>query len=155
MCYENGTAVDDLIVYRMATDRYVLVVNAGNLDKDWAWVNQNNRFDCKLTNISDDICLFAVQGPLATQVLQRITDTDLSAIAYYHFTTGKVAGRSVIISNTGYTGSGGFELYVDNPDAEHLWNAIIAEGAAEGLQPIGLGARDTLRLEMGFALYGT
>ncbi len=155
MCYENGTAVDDLIVYRIREDQYMLVVNAGNLEKDWDWVNKQNRFHCELKNVSDETCLFAVQGPKAVELLQTLTDTELSTIPYYNFRIGKMGGiDDVGMSNTGYTGAGGFEIYVNAKDAEALFNTIMEAGKPFGLQPIGLGARDTLRLEMGYALYG-
>lgn len=153
---EDGTAVDDLLVYCIHPGQeYLLVVNAGNIDKDFAWIESRNRFGAELTNESSDWCLFAVQGPKAQAVLQTLTETDLAAIPYYQFRLGSIAGHSgAILSATGYTGSGGFEVYVPNAVAEHVWNAILVAGAPEGIQPIGLGARDTLRLEMGYALYG-
>ena len=152
---EEGGIVDDLIVYMIKEDEYMLVVNAANEEKDWNWINSHNDLGVDIENASDQYCLFAVQGPKATAVLQRLTDVDLSAIKYYHFSIGDIAGgKDVIISATGYTGSGGFELYVKNEYAETVWNNLFKEGAAEGIKPIGLGARDTLRLEMGFCLYG-
>ena len=154
MCYENGTAVDDLLVYKWSNSEYLLVVNAGNLEKDWEWVNRQNKYNCTLSDVSEKMCLFAVQGPLAQQILQKLTETDLSAIPYYHFAKGNIAGKFAILSNTGYTGAGGFEVYTHSHEAEYVWNAIMEAGKPDGLQPIGLGARDTLRLEMGFALYG-
>lgn len=156
-CFPNdqGGIVDDLLVYRMADEEYMLVVNASNIEKDWNWMNQQNDMGAELDNPSDNYSLFAVQGPLATQVLQRLTDIDLSAIKYYNFQISTMATISdVIISATGYTGAGGFELYVKNENAIALWDAVMEAGAAENIQPVGLGARDTLRLEMGFALYG-
>ncbi len=156
-CFPNdlGGIVDDLLVYRLADQEYMLVVNASNIEKDWNWINQHNDLGAELDNQSDNYSLFAVQGPLATHVLQRLTAIDLSAIKYYNFQVGNMANISnVIISATGYTGAGGFELYVSNENARALWDAVMAAGAAENIQPIGLGARDTLRLEMGFALYG-
>ncbi len=156
-CFPNdqGGIVDDLLVYRMADKEYMLVVNASNIEKDWNWISQHNDMGAELNNPSDNYSLFAVQGPLATQVLQRLTDIDLSAIKYYNFQVGTMANLpNVIISATGYTGAGGFELYIANENANELWDAVMAAGAAENIQPIGLGARDTLRLEMGFALYG-
>lgn len=151
----DGGIVDDLIVYKIKDEDYLLVVNAGNIDKDWNWIFSHNTQGVDMKNISDDICLFAVQGPKAVGVLQKITKTDLSAIKYYHFALGELAGvNDVILSNTGYTGSGGFEVYVNKNQAEKIWNAIFEAGKEEGIKPIGLGARDTLRLEKGFCLYG-
>ncbi len=152
---ENGGIVDDLIIYRMKENDYFIVVNASNIEKDWNWFVRYNTKGATLKNISDDICLFAVQGPKARCVLQKLTTTDLSAIKYYHFAVGEFAGvENVIMSNTGYTGAGGFEIYVNKKDAEKTWNAIFEAGKDENIKPIGLGARDTLRLEMGFCLYG-
>lgn len=152
---ENGGIVDDLIVYKMEHDKYFVVVNASNIDKDWDHISKYNTFGAKMINASDEMSLLAVQGPKATEILQKITETNLSEIPYYHFTVGSVAGVSdVIISNTGYTGSGGFEIYFKNENAEKLWDAIIEAGAEEGIIPCGLAARDTLRLEKGFCLYG-
>ncbi|EIM76917.1 glycine cleavage system aminomethyltransferase T [Nitritalea halalkaliphila LW7] len=152
---ETGGIVDDLIVYRMEEARYMLVVNASNIDKDWAWINGHNSMGADLENASDAYSLFAVQGPLATATLQKLTEIDLSSIKFYHFTVGSMAGiPEVIISATGYTGAGGFELYVKNEHAEALWKAVFEAGEAHGIKPIGLGARDTLRLEMGYCLYG-
>ncbi len=152
---DKGGIVDDLLVYKMADEKYLLVVNASNIDKDWNWVSSHNTFGARLTNISDQTSLFAVQGPKAVEVLQKLTKEDLSAIKYYHFIVGELGGiKDVIISATGYTGAGGFELYVKNEHAEALWHKIFEAGKAEGIKPIGLGARDTLRLEMGFCLYG-
>ncbi|MEQ8302506.1 MAG: glycine cleavage system aminomethyltransferase GcvT [Cyclobacteriaceae bacterium] len=152
---DKGGIVDDLIVYKIKDEDYLLVVNAGNIDKDWDWISKHNTEGVDMKNISDDICLFAVQGPKAVGVLQKITKTDLSAIKYYHFAIGEIAGASdVVLSNTGYTGSGGFEVYVNKKDAQKVWDAIFEAGKQEGIKPIGLGARDTLRLEKGFCLYG-
>ncbi|MEM6319927.1 MAG: glycine cleavage system aminomethyltransferase GcvT [Bacteroidota bacterium] len=152
---DQGGIVDDLLIYRMAEEAYMLVVNASNIDKDWAWISQHNDLGVQMTNQSDKLSLFAVQGPLATQVLQKLTDTDLSAVKYYTFKVGTMADiPNVIISATGYTGAGGFELYVPNAHAEKLWDAVMEAGQPEGILPIGLGARDTLRLEMGYCLYG-
>lgn len=156
-CLPNATGgiVDDLLVYQLADEKYLLVVNAGNIEKDWKWLNSNNNFDASLEDISDNISLFAVQGPFATNVLQQLTATDLQKIPYYHFAMGAFAGvEDVLISNTGYTGAGGFELYVKNEAAEKIWNAVMEAGKVHQIQPIGLGARDTLRLEKGFCLYG-
>lgn len=152
---ETGGIVDDLIVYKVKDNDYLLVVNASNIDKDWNWISKFNTKGVEMKNISDDICLFAVQGPKAAGVLQKLTKTDLSAIKYYHFAIGEFAGVSdVVMSNTGYTGAGGFEIYVNKASAEKVWNAIFEAGKNESIKPIGLGARDTLRLEMGFCLYG-
>ncbi|MFY7845543.1 glycine cleavage system aminomethyltransferase GcvT, partial [Chryseobacterium gambrini] len=152
---ENGGIVDDLIVYKMEDDKYFVVVNASNIDKDWDHISKYNTFGAQMTNASDEMSLLAVQGPKATEILQKLTETNLSEIPYYHFTVGSVAGvNEVIISNTGYTGSGGFEIYFKNESAEKLWDAIIEAGAEEGIVPCGLAARDTLRLEKGFCLYG-
>ena len=152
---EQGGIVDDLIVYKVRDNDYMIVVNASNIEKDWNWFSRFNAQDADMKNISDDICLFAVQGPKALQVLQYLTSTDLSAIQYYHFQIGNFAGvDNVIMSNTGYTGAGGFELYVNNKHAEKVWNAVFDTGKEFNIKPIGLGARDTLRLEMGFCLYG-
>jgi len=156
-CLPNGKGgiVDDLLVYCMGPEEYMLVVNASNIEKDWNWIQSQNCFGAKMENFSNSISLLAVQGPLARQVIQKLTDVDLDPIPYYSFTKGTVAGiENVIISNTGYTGAGGFELYVPNDQVEALWNALFEAGKPEGIKPIGLGARDTLRLEMGFCLYG-
>jgi len=156
-CFPNndGGIVDDLIVYKINEEEYMLVVNASNLQKDWDWVNSHNNLGVELENASDQYCLFAVQGPKATDVLQKLTAVNLSEIKYYHFANGAIAGANdVIISATGYTGSGGFELYVKNADAITVWENIFLAGKEENIQPIGLGARDTLRMEMGFCLYG-
>lgn len=152
---DTGGIVDDILVYKIKDNDYLLVVNASNIEKDWNWISKHNAHGAELKNISDELCLFAVQGPNAVGVLQKLTKVDLSSIKYYHFTIGEFAGvADVIISNTGYTGAGGFEIYVKNAHAEKVWNAIFDAGKDEGIKPIGLGARDTLRLEMGFCLYG-
>ncbi len=152
---ENGGIVDDLIVYKMEDDKYFVVVNASNIEKDWNHISKYNTFGATRTNASDGMSLLAVQGPKATEILQKLTETNLSEVPYYNFTIGSVAGvQDVIISNTGYTGSGGFEIYFRNEDAVTLWDAIIEAGAGEGIIPCGLAARDTLRLEKGFCLYG-
>ena len=156
-CLPNATGgiVDDLIVYKMAEEKYMLVVNASNIDKDWDWINAHNTMGATLHNSSDEYCLFAVQGPKAATAMQSITSVDLTKIQFYHFTVGEFAGvKNVIISGTGYTGAGGFEIYVKNADAVHVWEQIFEAGAAYNIKPIGLGARDTLRLEMGYCLYG-
>jgi len=152
---EQGGIVDDLIVYKIKDNDYFIVVNASNIEKDWNWFSKYNTKGATLKNVSEDLCLFAVQGPKATGILQKLTQTDLNAIKYYHFAIGEFAGVSgVIMSNTGYTGAGGFEIYVNKAHAEKVWNAIFEAGQNENIKPIGLGARDTLRLEMGFCLYG-
>ena len=152
---ETGGVVDDLIVYKIKDNDYLLVVNASNIEKDWDWISKYNNKGVDMKNVSDDICLFAVQGPKARGVLQKLTNTDLAAIKYYHFSIGELAGvKDVVMSNTGYTGAGGFEIYVNKAYAEKIWNAIFEAGKDENIKPIGLGARDTLRLEMGFCLYG-
>jgi aminomethyltransferase len=152
----NGGIVDDLIVYKMADEKYFVVVNASNIEKDWNHISKHNeKFGAKLTNASDEMSLIAIQGPKATETLQKLTDTNLSEIPYYHFTEGKIAGfENVIISNTGYTGSGGFEIYFKNENAVKIWEAITEAGEEFGLIPCGLASRDTLRLEKGFCLYG-
>ncbi|PRY95992.1 aminomethyltransferase [Marinilabilia salmonicolor] len=152
---KQGGIVDDLIVYHYEAEKYMLVVNASNMEKDWKWINENNSFGAELENASDKISLIAVQGPKAASILQKITTTDLSSVPYYSFKVGTIGKvDNVIISNTGYTGSGGFELYVYNEEAPALWNAVMEAGTEFGLLPAGLGARDTLRLEAGLALYG-
>jgi aminomethyltransferase len=152
---DKGGIVDDLIVYKIKDNDYMLVINASNIDKDWNWISQFNTNGAEMKNISDDICLFAVQGPKATGVLQKLTKTDLRAIKYYHFAVGEFAGvPEVVMSNTGYTGSGGFEIYVHKQLAEKVWHDIFEAGKDVDIKPIGLGARDTLRLEKGFCLYG-
>ncbi|RPA68316.1 glycine cleavage system aminomethyltransferase GcvT [Cyclobacteriaceae bacterium YHN15] len=152
---EEGGIVDDLIVYKFGEEEYMLVVNASNIEKDWNWINKHNDMGADLENISDSISLFAVQGPKAVEAVQALTPINLSEIKFYHFTVGEFAGvGDVIISGTGYTGAGGFEIYVKNKDAEKVWNAIFEAGKNWDIKPIGLGARDTLRLEMGYCLYG-
>ncbi|MDH5399790.1 MAG: glycine cleavage system aminomethyltransferase GcvT [Cyclobacteriaceae bacterium] len=152
---ETGGIVDDLIVYRMAEEQYMLVVNAGNIQKDWNWLMAHNRGGVKMTNASDEYSLFAVQGPKALATLQKLTDVDLESIAFYSFVQGSIAGiDEVIISATGYTGAGGFELYIKNEHALKVWEAVMEAGQEFGILPIGLGARDTLRMEMGYCLYG-
>lgn len=152
---DKGGIVDDLLVYRYAADEYYLVVNASNIEKDWNWISKHNTFGVEMKNMSDDLSLLAVQGPKALATIQKLTSVDLSVMEYYTFTTGTVAGcADVIISNTGYTGAGGFELYIPNKDARKLWDALFEAGQEHGILPCGLGARDTLRLEKGFCLYG-
>lgn len=152
---EQGGIVDDLLVYCIQDDHYLLVVNASNIEKDWNWIQQHNEFGAELINASEDISLLAVQGPKATEALQSLTEVDLSDMGYYTFQYAPLAGiDNVLISATGYTGSGGFELYVPNDKAQQLWDAVMKAGEPFGVQPAGLAARDTLRLEMGFCLYG-
>ena len=152
---DKGGIVDDLLVYKIADHKYMLVVNASNIDKDWNWISSHNDMGVKMTNISDDTSLLAVQGPKAAETLQKLTSVKLSEVPYYHFSIGDFAEcKDVILSATGYTGAGGFELYIPNESAVTVWNKIIEAGQEFGIQPIGLGARDTLRLEMGFCLYG-
>ncbi|QQR98896.1 MAG: glycine cleavage system aminomethyltransferase GcvT [Sphingobacteriales bacterium] len=152
---ENGGIVDDLLVYHLDDGNYMCVVNAGNIDKDWEWFNKHNTENVELHNISDNTVLLAIQGPKAADALQSLTDIDLKSIPYYRFQRGSFAGvENVIISATGYTGAGGFELYFNKAHAIDIWNKIFEAGKAYNIQPIGLGARDTLRLEKGFCLYG-
>lgn len=152
---EKGGIVDDLLVYRRKENEYYLVVNASNIQKDWDWISKFNKYGVEMTDVSESTSLLAVQGPKAITTLQKLTEVDLSSMEYYSFTIGKMAGiNEVIISNTGYTGAGGFEIYVPNKDAEKMWDAIFEAGKEFNIKPIGLGARDTLRLEMGFCLYG-
>ncbi len=151
----TGGVVDDLLVYRIAEDDYFLVVNASNIEKDWNWIQSQNTENVAMENLSDSLCLLAVQGPKATAALQKLTDVDLASMEYYTFKIGEMAGiKDIIISATGYTGAGGFEIYVKNEDAEKMWDAIFEAGAEFGIKPVGLGARDTLRLEKAFCLYG-
>jgi len=156
-CFPNhsGGIVDDLLVYRLAEEEYMLVVNSSNIEKDWNWLQEHNSIGAELENISDNISLFAVQGPKAAEALQSLTGIDLKSMVYYTFEKGEFAGvKDVIVSATGYTGSGGFEIYVPNENAKEVWDKIFEAGKDFGIKPIGLGARDTLRLEMGFCLYG-
>jgi aminomethyltransferase len=156
-CMPNGKGgiVDDLIIYRVAENEYFLVVNASNIEKDWNWISSLNDLGVEMHNVSDDYSLLAIQGPKAAEAMQSLTDVNLSEMVYYTFQHGKFAGvDNVMISATGYTGSGGFEIYVKNQDIEHVWNEVFKAGASFGIKPIGLAARDTLRLEMGFCLYG-
>ena len=152
---ENGGIVDDLLVYRIDEKTYMLVVNASNIDKDWDWISKYNSEGVEMKNISDQTSLLAVQGPKAAAALQSLTDVDLASMEYYTFKKGLFAGvDNVLISATGYTGAGGFELYFDDKYAKHIWDAIFKAGEPFGIKPVGLAARDTLRLEMGFCLYG-
>ncbi|MCD6440701.1 MAG: glycine cleavage system aminomethyltransferase GcvT [Candidatus Marinimicrobia bacterium] len=153
MCYPDGGIVDDLLVYRFA-DHYMMVVNASNIEKDFDWAQQNLIEGVNLKNISGDTALLAIQGPKSCDVLQKLTDVVLKDIPFYHFTEGSLAGFDMIISRTGYTGEKGFELYHDPSKGAELWDKIFAAGREFGIQPIGLGARDTLRLEMKYCLYG-
>ena len=151
----DGGIVDDFILYKLEEEEYMMVVNAGNIKKDWDWISQFKEGDVELVDISDKEGLLAVQGPKAVELLQELTDVDLSGIPFYHFAVGTFAGiDNVIISATGYTGAGGFELYVDNSYLIELWGKVIEVGKDSGLVPAGLGCRDTLRLEMGYCLYG-
>ncbi len=156
-CLPNGKGgiVDDLIVYKIKEEEYLLVVNASNIEKDWNWISSHNTKNVSMRNLSDDYSLLAIQGPKAIEAMQSLTNVDLSAIKYYHFEVGPFAGIDhVIISATGYTGSGGFEIYCKNSEVKQVWDKVFEAGAAFGIKPIGLAARDTLRLEMGFCLYG-
>ena len=151
----NGGVVDDMIIYMLSDEEYMLVVNASNLEKDWNWIEKHNDFGADLKNVSDEYALLALQGPKAIDLLQNLTNENLDAIKFYHFIKGDLGNvHDVIISATGYTGSGGFELYVKNKDAETLWNLLFEVGQEYDLKPAGLAARDTLRLEMGYCLYG-
>jgi len=158
MCYESGGVVDDLTLYRFAADRYLLCVNASNTDKDFAWIEdllkKSDFTDVTLLNRSDEYAQLALQGPKSVEILEKLTDVDLSEITFYHFAEGTVAGIETIISRTGYTGEDGFELYCPASEGVKLWNELMTAGEPVGLLPIGLGARDTLRLEKGYALYG-
>ena len=156
-CMPNGKGgiVDDLIIYRMKEEQYLLVVNASNIEKDWNWISSHNDLGVEMKNLSDDYSLLAIQGPKAVEAMQSLTSIDLSAINYYHFEVADFAGiEHVIISATGYTGSGGFEIYCKNTEVEQHWDRAFDPGASFGIKPVGLAARDTLRLEMGFCLYG-
>lgn len=152
---ENGGIVDDLIIYRIKENQYLLVVNASNIDKDWEWISKHNDMGVEMKNLSDEYSLLAIQGPKAVEAMQSLTSVNLSEIPYYSFKVADFAGiDNVIISATGYTGSGGFEIYCKNEEVEQIWNKVFEAGAPFGIKPIGLAARDTLRLEMGFCLYG-
>ena len=152
---ETGGIVDDLIVYRLKENQYLLVVNASNIEKDWNWISHYNDLGVEMKNLSDDYSLLAIQGPKAVEAMQSLTSVDLSSIKYYHFEVADFAGIDyVIISATGYTGSGGFEIYCKNNEVEHIWNKVFEAGKEFGIKPVGLAARDTLRLEMGYCLYG-
>jgi aminomethyltransferase len=152
---EDGGIVDDLLVYRIDEKSYMLVVNASNIEKDWNWIKKFNTDNVEMHNISEKTSLLAIQGPKAAEALQSLTAIDLALMEYYTFKKGSFAGvDNVVVSATGYTGAGGFEIYFDNEYADQIWEAIFKAGAAYGIKPIGLAARDTLRLEMGFCLYG-
>lgn len=156
-CMPNneGGIVDDLIIYQLKEEEYLLVVNASNIEKDWKWISSHNVMGVDMRNLSDDYSLLAIQGPKAIEAMQALTSIDLASIKYYHFEVGDFAGNeNVIISATGYTGSGGFEIYCKNDEVEQIWRKVFEAGASFGIKPIGLAARDTLRLEMGFCLYG-
>lgn len=157
MCRENGGIVDDLLIYMLAENRYMLVVNAANIEKDFNWISSFQAADSTLEDLSEATALLALQGPKSTEILQTLTDRDLGGIRFYHFETGTVAGEpDILISRTGYTGETGYELYIDRNRADTgvIWEAIFSAGEEFGLEPAGLGARDTLRLEMGYPLYG-
>ena len=152
---DKGGIVDDLIVYRIKEQTYLLVVNASNIEKDWNWISSHNTEHAEMKNISEYYSLLAIQGPKAVEAMQNLTSVDLASIPFYKFKVGDFAGiEHVIISATGYTGSGGFEIYCKNNEVEQVWNKVFEAGAAYGIKPIGLAARDTLRLEMGYCLYG-
>lgn len=156
-CFPNGKGgiVDDYVLYCMGPEQYMMVVNAANIDKDWNWITRHNTMGADVENLSDQLSQLAIQGPRALSTLQKLTSVNLSELKYYTFAIGELAGvKDVIISNTGYTGAGGFELYMNNADAVTIWKAVFEAGEEYGIKPIGLGARDTLRLEMGYCLYG-
>lgn len=155
MCYESGGIVDDLLVYKISDEEFLLVVNASNIQKDFDWMNKNNKFGVDIINRSDDYSLLAVQGPDSLKTIQKIADKHID-LEYYHFTKMKIADTDMIVSRTGYTGELGYELYfeADEATAEKIWNAVFEAGKEFNIQPVGLGARDTLRLEMGYCLYG-
>ena len=152
---DNGGIVDDLIIYRIKEQTYLLVVNASNIEKDWSWIQSKNTFGAEMRNLSDDYSLLAIQGPKAVEAMQSLSSHDLSEIKFYNFIIGDFGGiENVIISATGYTGSGGFEIYCKNNEVKQIWDKVLEAGADYGIKPIGLAARDTLRLEMGYCLYG-
>jgi len=156
-CMPNGKGgiVDDLIIYKIKDEQYLLVVNASNIEKDWDWISKHNNFGVDMQDLSDNYSLLAIQGPKAVEAMQSLSSIDLSKIEYYHFEVADFAGiENVIISATGYTGSGGFEIYCKNSEVQQVWDKVFEAGASFGIKPIGLAARDTLRLEMGFCLYG-
>ena len=152
---EQGGIIDDLIIYRLNEEKWLLVVNASNIEKDWNWISKHNDMDAEMRNLSEDFSLLAIQGPKAVEAMQSLTSVDLSEIGFYTFRVADFAGiEHVIISATGYTGSGGFEIYCKNSEVEQVWKRVLEAGADYGIKPIGLAARDTLRLEMGYCLYG-
>lgn len=156
-CMPNGKGgiIDDLIIYKINEEEFFIVVNASNIEKDWNWIKSLNTFDVEMIDLSDEYSLFAIQGPKTAEAMQSLTEIDLKNMVYYTFEKGNFAGvEDVIVSATGYTGSGGFEVYVKNKDAEKVWKKVFDAGKDYGIKPIGLAARDTLRLEMGFCLYG-
>lgn len=157
-CYfpnEKGGVIDDIITYRVNESEYLMVVNASNIDKDWAWISQHNDVKATIENLSDSYSILAIQGPKAVEAMQSLTAVNLAELKFYNFTIDTFAGaKDVVISATGYTGSGGFEIYAKNEDIEMIWNKVFEAGANWGIKPIGLAARDTLRLEMGYCLYG-
>lgn len=154
MCFENGGIVDDLLIYMLAEQSYMIVVNASNIEKDWEWMKKHCPADVAFENKSDETALLAIQGPKSLETMQKLTSSNLATIPYYHFVQGSIAGIEMTISRTGYTGELGFEIYFNVDHAEKIWNAIFDAGKEFGITPIGLGARDTLRLEMGYCLYG-
>ncbi|MFS0590944.1 glycine cleavage system aminomethyltransferase GcvT [Cytobacillus horneckiae] len=155
MCYENGGTVDDLLIYKIKDENYLLVVNAANIEKDYEWLEQHLEGDVQIKNLSNEMSQLALQGPLAEKVLQKLTDADLSEIGFFKFRQELMLnGKSALVSRTGYTGEDGFEIYCNNEDAVALWNGILAAGKEDGVLPCGLGARDTLRFEANLALYG-
>ncbi|MCW5520805.1 glycine cleavage system aminomethyltransferase GcvT [Aureitalea sp. L0-47] len=152
---DTGGIIDDLIIYRLNEEKWLLVVNASNIDKDWNWISGKNNMGAEMRNLSEDFSLLAIQGPKAVEAMQSLTSVDLSEIKFYTFEVADFAGiEHVIISATGYTGSGGFEIYCKNSEVEQIWNKVFEAGADFGIKPVGLAARDTLRLEMGYCLYG-
>lgn len=152
---DKGGIVDDLIIYQIKEEQYLLVVNASNIEKDWNWISSHNTMGAEMRNLSDDYSLLAIQGPKAAEAMQSLTSIDLAGIPFYNFKVGPFAGiEHVIISATGYTGSGGFEIYCKNDEVQKIWDAVFEAGKDWGIKPIGLAARDTLRLEMGYCLYG-
>jgi aminomethyltransferase len=156
-CFPNATGgiVDDLILYRFNQEKWLLVVNASNIEKDWNWISSQNSMNAEMRNLSEGYSLLAIQGPKAIEAMQSLTSANLNEIKFYHFNVADFAGiEHVIISATGYTGSGGFEIYCKNSEVEQVWNKVFEAGEAFGIKPIGLAARDTLRLEMGYCLYG-
>ena len=153
ICYDDGGIIDDLLLYKFE-DHFLMVVNASNIEKDWNWLKEHKPDNVTMENISEQITLFAVQGPKSVELLQKLTDVDLSEIKFYHYVEGEIAGSKMIISRTGYTGELGFELYMENQFGVNLWQSILGTGKEFDIEPIGLGARDTLRLEMKYCLYG-